>query len=123
MLIVTTAQIPGRPAPRLITAAMVAAMKPGSVVVDLDAESGGNCELTRAGESVVSANGVTVIGPVNLPSMLPVHSSQMFSKNVLTLLQHALKDGRFTFDPGDEIVGAMIATGKQPEAKSVATVP
>jgi NAD(P) transhydrogenase subunit alpha len=111
-LVITTAQIPGRPAPRLITAAMVAAMKPGSVIVDLAGESGGNCELTRAGESVVSANGVTVIGPVNLPSMLPVHASQMFSKNVLTLLQHALKDGRFAFDPGDEIVGAMIVTGK-----------
>jgi NAD(P) transhydrogenase subunit alpha len=106
-LVVTTAQIPGRPAPRMITAAMVAAMKAGSVIVDLAAESGGNCELTRAGETVV-AHDVSVIGPVNLPSTLPAHASQMFSKNVLTLLQYAMRDGRLVFDPADEIVGAMI---------------
>jgi NAD(P) transhydrogenase subunit alpha len=110
-LVVTTAQIPGRAAPRMITGPMVAAMRGGAVIVDLAAESGGNCELTRAGETVV-AHGVTVIGPVNLPSTLPVHASQMFSKNVLTLLQYGLKDGAFVVDPADEILGAMMATGK-----------
>ena len=106
-LVVTTAQIPGRPAPRMITDAMVAGMKPGSVIVDLAAESGGNCELTRAGETTV-AHGVTIIGPVNLPSTVAVNASQMFSKNVLTLLQYAIKEGRFVFDPADEVIGAMI---------------
>ena len=106
-LVVTTAQIPGRPAPRMITDAMVAAMKPGSVIVDLAAESGGNCELTRTGETTI-AHGVTIIGPVNLPSTVAVNASQMFSKNVLTLLQYAIKEGRFVFDPADEVIGAMI---------------
>jgi len=110
-LVVTTAQIPGRPAPRIISEEMVTSMKPGAVIVDLAAESGGNCALTRAGETVV-ANGVTILGPVNLPSTVPVHASQMFSKNVLTLLQHMIKDGRFTLDPADEIVGAMVASAR-----------
>jgi NAD(P) transhydrogenase subunit alpha len=107
-LAITTALVPGRPAPRLVTEEMVAGMKPGAVVVDLAAESGGNCALTRAGESVVTANGVTVLGPVNLPSTVPVHASQMFSKNVLTLLQHMMRDGKLAVDPADEIAGAMI---------------
>ncbi|MFL5576823.1 MAG: NAD(P) transhydrogenase subunit alpha [Gemmatimonadaceae bacterium] len=107
-LAITTALVPGRPAPRLITAEMVAAMKPGAVIVDLAAESGGNCALTRAGETVVTPNGVTVLGPVNLPSTVPVHASQMFSKNVLTLLEHLTKDGTLDVDPSDEIAGAMI---------------
>jgi NAD(P) transhydrogenase subunit alpha len=106
-LVVTTAQIPGRPAPRLVTEAMLRTMRPGSVVVDLAAESGGNCELTRLGETVV-AHGVVVIGPANLASTLPVHASQMFSRNVLTLLQHLIKDGTLVVDPGDEITGAML---------------
>ena len=111
-LVITTALIPGRPAPRLITAAMVQAMKPGAVIVDLAGESGGNCELTRAGETVV-ANGVTILGPVNIASTVPVHASQMFSRNVLTLLQHLAKDGTLTIDQDDEIAGAMLVTGKQ----------
>jgi len=106
-LVITTAQIPGRPAPRLITEEMVRTMKPGSVIVDLAAETGGNCELTRLGETRV-VHDVTVIGPVNLPSTLPLHASQMFSKNVLTLLQHLVKDGALTVDPADEITGAML---------------
>jgi H+-translocating NAD(P) transhydrogenase subunit alpha len=105
-LVVTTAQVPGRPAPRLVTSAMVAAMRPGSVVVDLAAESGGNCELTRLGESYV-AHGVTVMGPVNLPSTVPFHASQMFSRNVETFLRHLAKDGAPNIDLGDEITGAM----------------
>jgi NAD(P) transhydrogenase subunit alpha len=106
-LVVTTAQIPGRPAPRLLTAAMIRSMRPGSVVVDLAAEAGGNCELTRPGETVVEA-GVTVLGPLNLPSTVPFHASQMYGRNVTTLLQHLARDGRLALDPGDEIAGAML---------------
>ena len=105
-LVITTAQIPGRPAPKLITEAMVRAMKPGSVIVDLAAESGGNCEVTRAGETV-TVQGVKVVGPVNLPSTLPLHASQMFGRNVLTLLQHLIKDGAVKIDLDDEITGPM----------------
>ena len=115
-LVITTAQIPGRPAPRLITAAMVASMKPGSVIVDLAAETGGNCELTCLGETV-DANGVLVIGPQNLASSLPLHASQMFSRNVLTLLQHLIKDGALVVDPADEITGAMLVTHQGEIAK------
>ena len=106
-LVVTTAQIPGKPAPRLLTAEMVRGMRPGSVIVDLAAESGGNCELTRPGETVVEA-GVAVIGAVNLPATVPFHASQMYGRNVTTLLQHLHRDGRLQLDPGDEIAGAML---------------
>lgn len=108
-LVITTAQIPGRPAPRLITAAMVEGMRPGSVIVDLAAESGGNCELTRAGETV-NHNGVLIVGPVNVPAMLPAHASQMLSRNVLTFVQHISKDGAMNIDLNDEITGAMAMT-------------
>ena len=107
-LVVTTAAIPGRPAPRLITAEMVRSMRPGSVIVDLAADTGGNCELTRAGETVVEG-GVSVIGAVNLPATVPFHASQMYGRNCLTLLTHlAAKDGALTLDPKDEIAGAML---------------
>jgi len=107
-LVITTAAVPGKPAPRLLTAAMVAAMRPGSVVVDLAAETGGNCELTRAGQTVV-AHGVTVIGPVDLAATIPTHASQMYSRNVLTLLAHlSTKEGALRLDPADEIAGAML---------------
>jgi H+-translocating NAD(P) transhydrogenase subunit alpha len=105
-LVVTTAQIPGRPAPRLITEAMVADMRTGSVIVDLAAESGGNCALTKPGETV-NANGVLVYGAVDVPSTVPTHASQMFGRNVLTLLQHLMKDGALTIDVNDEIAGPM----------------
>ncbi|HZZ85484.1 MAG TPA: Re/Si-specific NAD(P)(+) transhydrogenase subunit alpha [Anaeromyxobacteraceae bacterium] len=105
-LVITTAQVPGRPAPRLLTAAMVRSMKPGAVIVDLAAESGGNCELTRAGETVEEA-GVTVMGPVNLPATVPLHASQMYARNLLALVQHLVKDGRLVLDLADEITGAM----------------
>jgi len=109
-LVVTTAQVPGKPAPRLIPETAVQRMRPGSVVVDLAAETGGNCELTRAGETV-HAHGVTIMGPVNLASTVPFHASQMFGRNVLTLLQHLIgKDGTLTLDPNDEITGAMLVT-------------
>jgi len=105
-IIITTAQIPGRPAPRIITAEMVHSMKPGTVLVDMAAESGGNCELTKAGE-VIDVNGVTIVGVMNLPSSIPFHASVMFSKNVLTLLQHMIKDSALTLNLEDEIVGPM----------------
>ena len=106
-LVVTTAQIPGRPAPKLITAEMVASMRPGAVIVDLAAESGGNCELTRAGETVQSGN-VSILGPVNVPATVPFHASQMFGKNILALVTHlAAKDGALVIDATDEITGAM----------------
>lgn len=106
-IIITTAQIPGKPAPRLITKDMVAAMKPGSVIVDLAAETGGNCEVTRAGETV-EINGVRVVGAVNLPSTVPLHASLMFSKNIVTLLGALIKDGELRLDPDDEITKAML---------------
>jgi NAD(P) transhydrogenase subunit alpha len=106
-LVVTTAQIPGKPAPRLVTAAMLPTMRPGSVIVDLAADTGGNCELTRAGEAVVE-HGVTVLGPVDLPASVPFHASQMYGRNVTALLQHLAKDGALRLDPGDEIAGPML---------------
>jgi len=108
-LVLTTAQVPGRPAPRLITDAMVASMKPGSVVVDLAAETGGNCELTRAGETV-EAHAVRILGPVNLPATLPLHASQMFSRNVSAFVLRFLKEGAFAPELTDEIAGPMCVT-------------
>jgi NAD(P) transhydrogenase subunit alpha len=106
-LVVTTAQIPGKPAPKLVTREMVESMRPGSVIVDLAAETGGNCELTQAGETV-DHNGVRIIGPVNLPASLPTHASQMLSRNVLTFIQHLVtKEGALNIDLDDEITGAM----------------
>ncbi|MDP1829436.1 MAG: NAD(P) transhydrogenase subunit alpha [Archangium sp.] len=109
-LVICTAQIPNRPAPRLVTAAMVAAMRRGSVIVDLAAETGGNCELTRLGEEVVTANGVLVLGPKNLAATMPLHASMMFGKNVLTLLLLCLKDGAVSLDLKDELIAAMLVT-------------
>ena len=108
-LVIATAQIPGRPAPRLIMADMVASMRPGSVIVDVAAPTGGNCELTRLGETV-AAHGVSIIGPVNLPSQVAVHASQMLSANLVTLLLHLVKDGELRVDPANEIAGAMAVT-------------
>ena len=107
-LVITTAQIPGRPAPRLVTAEMVRSMRPGSVVVDLAADGGGNCELTRPGETVIE-RGVAILGPLDLPSSVPFHASQMYGRNVTTLLQHLAKEeGRLHLDPEDEIAGPML---------------
>jgi proton-translocating NAD(P)+ transhydrogenase subunit alpha len=108
-LVITTAQIPGRPAPRVITADMVRTMRPGAVIVDLAAESGGNCELTVAGETRVE-HGVSILGAVNVATSIPFHASLMFSKNVLTLLQHMIKDGALALNLEDEIVGPMCVT-------------
>src|SRR3989475_329958 len=108
-LVTTTALIPGRPAPRLITAAMVRDMRAGAVIVDLAAEAGGNCELTRPDETVRQGE-VTVLGPLNLPATVPLHASQMYSRNLQTLLQHPVKDGALVVDLADEITGAMVVT-------------
>jgi NAD(P) transhydrogenase subunit alpha len=101
-VVITTANVPGRKAPVLVTDEMVAGMSPGSVLVDLAAERGGNCELTRAGETTM-AHGVTIIGPVNLPSHVPFHASQMYSNNITAFFTHLVKDGRLHLDPADEI--------------------
>ncbi len=101
-VVITTAAVPGKPAPILITRQMVAGMSPGSVIVDIAAERGGNCELTRPGESVVE-NGVSILGPVNLPSTIPFHASQMYARNIATFLLHLVKDGRLNIDLEDEI--------------------
>jgi H+-translocating NAD(P) transhydrogenase subunit alpha len=100
--VVTTALVPGRPAPLLITADAVRAMRPGSVIVDLAAEAGGNCELTEPGETVVK-DGVTIVGETNLAATMPTHASQMYSRNVVTLLEHLLSDGELALDFDDEI--------------------
>ena len=105
-LVITTAQIPGKPAPRLITEDMVRRMKPGSVIVDLPVESGGNCELSRPGETVV-AHGVTILGPLNLPSQIPEHASLMYSRNLQALLEYLIQGGRLEIDRDDPIAGPM----------------
>ncbi|MDP6619421.1 MAG: Re/Si-specific NAD(P)(+) transhydrogenase subunit alpha, partial [Nitrospinota bacterium] len=101
-VVITTAAVPGKPAPVLITRAMVAGMSPGSVIVDIAAERGGNCEATRPDETVVE-NGVSILGPVNLPSDIPFHASQMYARNIATFLLHLVKDGGLNVDLEDEI--------------------
>ena len=109
-VVITTAAVPGRKAPILITRAMVQRMAPGSVIVDIAAERGGNCEITRPGETV-DENGVRVIGPLNLPSTIPYHASQMYAKNILTFLKYLVnKEGNLTLDREDEIVKETLVT-------------
>ena len=102
-VVITTAAVPGRRAPVLITREMVCGMRPGSVIVDVAAERGGNCELTRPGETVVEA-GVTILGPLNLPSTVPLHASQMYARNISTFLLSMVKEGRLAPDGNDQIV-------------------
>jgi NAD(P) transhydrogenase subunit alpha len=107
-VVVTTALVPGRTAPRLVTAATVAGMRPGSVVVDLAAEAGGNCELTEPDKTIVT-HGVTIHGPTNLPATMPVHASQLYARNVSELLGELVKDGALALDFDDDVVkGACI---------------
>ncbi|HEY9730216.1 MAG TPA: NAD(P) transhydrogenase subunit alpha, partial [Chroococcales cyanobacterium] len=108
-IVITTAQVPGKKAPLLVTEEMVAQMNPGSVIVDLAAEQGGNCACTEPGKDVVR-NGVTIIGPINLPSSMPVHASQMYAKNITTLLQHMLKEGELQLNLEDDIIGETCVT-------------
>lgn len=111
-VVITTALVPGRPAPKLITAAQVEGMKPGSVIVDLAAERGGNCELTKPGETIVH-NGVTIVGESNLPATAAHDSSQMFAKNVASFLQNLRdKEGKLKIDGDDDIInGTMLTRG------------
>jgi NAD(P) transhydrogenase subunit alpha len=111
-VVITTALIPGRPAPKLIPASAVAAMRPGSVVVDLAAEAGGNCELTEPGDEVVR-EGVTIVGLTNLPSTMPFHASQLYARNVSALLHHLAPEGTLALDWEDEITAGACVTRKQ----------
>ena len=108
-VVITTALIPGRPAPTLLTAEMVDDMPPGSVVVDLAAEAGGNCELTEPGE-VVSRGLVEVHGPLNLPSRMPIHASQLFARNLQAVLSHLVREGELVLDFDDEITDHAVIT-------------
>ncbi len=111
-VVITTAAIPGKKAPLLITEDMVKAMPSGSVIIDLAAERGGNCELTKPGETVV-AHGVRIVGPLNLASDIPYHASQMYSKNLATLLLHLTKDGAIDLNVEDEIIAETMVTHKK----------
>ena len=109
-VVITTAAVPGKRAPVLITKEMVRAMAPGSVIVDLAAERGGNCELTKAGETVIE-QGVTILGPTNLPATVPYHASQMYARNLVTFLKHLVnKEGQLTIDTADEITRESLIT-------------
>jgi proton-translocating NAD(P)+ transhydrogenase subunit alpha len=127
-VVITTARVPGLPAPRLIPAEVVARMKPGSVLVDLAADMGGNCELTQPGGTVVKHE-VTIHGPVRLASTVPVHASQMYSRNITAFLLHLTKEGAIQFDASDEITtatcvtrdGAIVHAGTRSRAEGAAT--
>jgi NAD(P) transhydrogenase subunit alpha len=111
-VVITTAAIPGRPAPKLIPAAAVHAMRPGSVIVDLAAETGGNCELTRPGEEV-DDDGVSIVGFTNLPSTMPTHASQLYARNVAALLTHLAPEGELKLDFADQITAGACVTRKE----------
>ncbi|ORV19697.1 Re/Si-specific NAD(P)(+) transhydrogenase subunit alpha [Mycobacterium celatum] len=108
-VVITTALVPGKPAPRLVTAAAVQGMKPGSVVVDLAGEAGGNCELTEPGKTIVKHD-VTIAAPLNLPATMPEHASELYSKNITALLELLIKDGKLAPDFDDEVVAAACVT-------------
>jgi NAD(P) transhydrogenase subunit alpha len=120
-LVITTALIPGRPAPRLVSRAMVESMKPGSVVVDLAVESGGNCELSRLGE-VVDHRGVKIVGFANLPASVPYHASELYAKNVLNLVKLLVKkDGTLDSTFQDEVLaGCLLSHGGEVVHKATA---
>ena len=110
--LITTAAIPGRPAPMLVTAAAARGMRAGSVIVDLAADSGGNCELTRPGEEIIDG-GVTIVGAVNLPATMPTHASQFLSRNIAALVALMVSDGELTLDWNDEIIAGACVTRKE----------
>ncbi|MEN3319148.1 MAG: H+-translocating transhydrogenase subunit alpha [Mycobacterium sp.] len=116
-VVITTALVPGRPAPRLVTAAAVEGMKPGSVVVDLAGETGGNCELTEPGQTVVK-HGVTIASPLNLPATMPEHASELYSKNITALLDLLIKDGALAPDFEDEVIAESCVTRAASGAES-----
>jgi len=111
-VVITTAAVPGRAAPKIIPASAVKAMRPGSVIVDLAAETGGNCELTEPGE-IVEREGVTLIGVTNLPSSMPYHASTLYSRNIQALLLHLAPEGALNLDWSDEITAGACVAGKQ----------
>lgn len=108
-VVITTAAVPGKKAPILVTEEMIKGMKEGSVIVDLAAERGGNCELTKPGETV-QKHGVTIIGAMNLPSTIPYHASQMYSKNITNFLKLMIQDGKLNVDVDDEIIKETMVT-------------
>ena len=108
-VVITTAAVPGRKAPILVTREMMQGMQPGSVIVDLAAERGGNCEATRAGETVIE-QGVQVMGPTNVPATVPYHASQMYARNIATFLKNMVKDGQLNIDVADEITRDTLVT-------------
>jgi H+-translocating NAD(P) transhydrogenase subunit alpha len=110
-VVITTAQVPGRKPPVLVTADAVRAMKPGSVIVDMAASAlGGNCELSRAGQTIATDNGVTIIAPENLPATVAVSASQFYARNLQALLLHLVKDGQLALDPAEEITAGVLIT-------------
>ncbi len=111
-VVITTAAVPGRAAPKIIPASAVEAMRPGSVIVDLAAETGGNCELTEPGE-IVERSGVTLVGITNLPSTMPYHASTLYSRNIQALLLHLAPEGELSLDWSDEITSGACVAGKQ----------
>ena len=117
--VISTASVPGRPAPRLISRAAALRMRPGSVIVDVAAEQGGNCELTKAGETVVH-NGVKIVGPLNLPASLPYHASEMYSRNLFNLLKPAIPAGELAIDWSDEVFAGALLT-REGEIKHAAS--
>jgi proton-translocating NAD(P)+ transhydrogenase subunit alpha len=108
-VVITTALVPGRPAPRLVTAAAVEGMKPGSVVIDLAGETGGNCELTEPGQTVIRHD-VTIASPLNLPATMPEHASELYSKNITALLDLLITGGKLAPDFDDEVIAQSCVT-------------
>ena len=108
-VVISTAAIPGKPSPKIISKEMVKNMRPGSVVFDMAVEFGGNCEASEKGKNV-KKHGVTIIGEPNLPSLVPTHSSEMYAKNILSLIQHIGKEGNIELSLEDEIVQGSLIT-------------
>jgi NAD(P) transhydrogenase subunit alpha len=108
--IITTAAIPGRPSPKLVSAAVVDRMKPGAVIIDMAAEGGGNCALTRPGEQYDHPNGVVIYGPLNIPAMLPVHASDQYARNLMHFLTPFIKEGELLLDWKDEVLAGSVLT-------------
>jgi H+-translocating NAD(P) transhydrogenase subunit alpha len=108
--VITTAAIPGKPSPKLITADVVDRMKPGAVIIDMAAEGGGNCELTRPGEQYNHPNGVFIYGPLNIPGMLPVHASDQYARNLMHFLTPFIVDGELKLDWDDEVLKGSVLT-------------
>jgi len=108
-VVITTAAIPGKKSPVLVTKEMVDGMHPGSVIVDLASERGGNCELTKAGEKI-DHNGVLILGPLNVPSSIPYHASQMYARNIVTFFQGMVKEGAINIDMEDEVLADTLVT-------------